>query len=398
MVEYLLDNPFFQIIAIVLSIVLVALIASLVTFNFRKSLSFLISVDTFAGSSEELDRKGFSTGLTLTIMGMLIFGALISVLNNAFMKQLDESRLTKIHRKIDGAFEMSSYHNRARIFLRKHDMTSHSRGYTIEDLEFELEMSREDIIASINLLQGFRVRQVFGTTPYIAVEKLNSNKSFGTLEDKQKPITLIATSPLSVRYLGHFSYVLAENIPANYLSNDFFDGGHLDNTRRRSFTVHEDNLQLASPEHSAHQDFFHSLSTLNEQTALFVYNGYSESDGSRIDISCATIKAVSKAEDVCSDIPNFSTHFARFKETAKAVGVSVALDLDKMKDIHLSLNVHRNFQKPVLNIYPSVDYYGIISEPKYYRRMKVVLDFVRAVSNELQNETQPAPNSTIKPQ
>ena len=97
MVEYLLDNPFFQIIAIVLSIVLVALIASLVTFNFRKSLSFLISVDTFAGSSEELDRKGFSTGLTLTIMGMLIFGALISVLNNAFVKELDESRLTKIH-------------------------------------------------------------------------------------------------------------------------------------------------------------------------------------------------------------------------------------------------------------------------------------------------------------
>ena len=142
------------------------------------------------------------------------------------MNELDESRLAKIHRKIDGAFEMPSYSMNARRFMTKHKMTSHARGYTIEDLEFELEMSRDDIIASINLFQGFRVRQVFEPTTYIAVEKLNSNKPFGTLEDRQLPITLLTTLPLSARYLGHFSYVLAENMPANYLSNDFFDGGH----------------------------------------------------------------------------------------------------------------------------------------------------------------------------
>ena len=60
MVEFLLDKPIFQLFAIILIIVLVAFVASLVTFNFRKSLSFLISVDTFAGSSEELDRRGFT--------------------------------------------------------------------------------------------------------------------------------------------------------------------------------------------------------------------------------------------------------------------------------------------------------------------------------------------------
>lgn len=386
MIEMLLQSPAVQIALLVCGIVVIALLASFVTFNFRKSLSFLISADTFAGSTEELDRKGFSTGLILTITGMLIFGGLISVLNNAFVKQLEESRLTKVHAKLNGAFSLPSYSGNALRFLERHGLRSYSRGYTIEDLEYELEVSRADIVDSIALLQGFRIRQVFSPKLYIAVEKLMSNRSFGTLTDRSSAATMLATGPLDCRYVGQFSYVLADNADANYLSNDFFNRGHLDESRRRSFTIHEANQTFESPDHSDHQAFFDALSALDAQTGLYVYAGCNHKEEIDLEISCAGSRQPETTAGVCEGIPNFQEHFSRLEAAATDLDFKVVLDLDEMNEEHIAVNTHRRFGKPVLNLYPSIHYLGMESELRYYQLMKAVLDFVGAVDDEVNGE------------
>lgn len=385
MLQYLLENPILQIAILFGGIVLIALLASFVTGNFRKSLSFLIDAGTFAGATEELDRRGFNAGLLLTIMGMLIFGGLISVLNNAFVQQLEESRLTRIHSRIDGAFDFPSYSGNARRFLDQHDIRTHARGYTIEDLEYELEISRADIVDSIALLQGFRVRQVFSPKTYIAVEKLNSNREFGTLVDRRSAATLLSTGSTDCRFLGHFSYVLSDNLDANYVSNDFFMGGHLDVARRRSFTNHAANRTFESPDHGPHQEFFDALNDMDEHTTLYVYSGCNQSLDpaiSSILVSCAASRAPQTPSETCAGIPNFQQHFSRFQKTAAALGFSVGLDSDAMREEHISINTHRRFGKPVINLYPSIGYMGMEEELSYYQLMKATLDFIKVVEEE----------------
>ena len=123
-----------------------AYLSSRRSFSFRRSLNFLIDPGTFTGESENMNKENFGISLLLTFIGLLTLGGIISVLNNALSDYLHRIKLQQIEDRLDGAFEMPSYSYKARKYLKTHKLQSSSRGYTMEDLEFELSIYRKDIL------------------------------------------------------------------------------------------------------------------------------------------------------------------------------------------------------------------------------------------------------------
>ncbi|MEC7988090.1 MAG: hypothetical protein VX278_23185 [Myxococcota bacterium] len=381
--EAMLDSVLLQLIFLVFITCLCAYLASRRSFTFRKSLNFLIDPGTFAGESETMDKKQFGVGILLTLIGLLTLGGIISVLNNALSDYLYRAKLQRIEERLDGAFEIPSYSYKARQYIKKHDLISSSRGYTMEDLEFELEIYRKDILDSINMLHGFRVRQEF-KHKYIAVEQLYSNRSYGTLLQRNNPITVVCTLPLSARYIGHFSHILAQNTDANYISNDFFDGGHLDTERRMSFTIHTANQTLSNSQNPAHNEFLQDLNALNQRTKQFVYIGYTRNESHALEVFCADNGAKSDAENHCSRIDRFTEHLDALEKRLRSHGHPPLLrEADSIDNpIHIANAIHMRFNKPTVLILVPLDVLLQESELDYYIFLKEVRDFVRDITHD----------------
>ena len=233
-------------------------------------LSFRLLVDP--GSNKDVSRKFFLFGALQTIIGIVIVGALISVLTNKLITIIEDDRLKGFHTTIKESFETNRL-IRVRKLLSNNNLESRGRLFNIEDAEVRLEIGREDIMKCIRRFGELRLRKMINTNE-VVIEDFQSNTSYGTFINRNSNLTIISTQNYGDACIGHFNYTIASNLNANYISNEFFSSGSPLKSRQINFAANDIYLEMMASDSESPLDLFvNDLESLKSQTNLFIYIG-----------------------------------------------------------------------------------------------------------------------------
>jgi len=233
-------------------------------------LSFRLLVDP--GSNKDVNRKFFLFGALQTIIGIVIVGALISVLTNKLITIIEDDRLKGFHTTIKESFETNRL-IRVRKLLSNNNLESRGRLFNIEDAEVRLEIGREDIMKCIRRFGELRLRKMINTNE-VVIEDFQPNTSYGTFINRNSNLTIISTQNYGDACIGHFNYTIASNLNANYISNEFFSSGSPLKSRQINFAANDIYLEMMASDSESPLDLFvNDLESLKSQTNLFIYIG-----------------------------------------------------------------------------------------------------------------------------
>ena len=233
-------------------------------------LSFRLLVDP--GSNKDVSRKFFLFGALQTIIGIVIVGALISVLTNKLITIIEDDRLKVFHTTIKESFETNRL-IRVRKLLSNNNLESRGRLFNIEDAEVRLEIGREDIMKCIRRFGELRLRKMINTNE-VVIEDFQPNTSYGTFINRNSNLTIISTQNYGDACIGHFNYTIASNLSANYISNEFFSSGSPLKSRQINFAANDIYLEMMASDSESPLDLFvNDLESLKSQTNLFIYIG-----------------------------------------------------------------------------------------------------------------------------
>jgi hypothetical protein len=377
MIEYMVEHPYLYLLFLTIILVFISTITSRLVFS-RKNLSVLIEASSLVRTSERFEIKNIFLALLL-LFGTLTLTSIIVVLDHTFGDIREEIRLQKIHRMIEESFEVSSNQQPAIAYVKKHELQSFSRYHKLEDIELKVQIPRQDIINSIRLFGGFRIRQALSDN-LVMVEKTFSNTDYGTYLNHKKTISVVSTQNSNNPILGHFSYTLSEHIPSNYISNDFYGSEHLQKKYRFDFEENDAYLQMKGVSSKPIGGFIQDLHEINETSELFVYiSRSSENTYHDIHIMCGLLQEQSH-ETVCPDIQQFDAYFQQLKKKMNQVGFSITTkEIQFENTSHITNALSQNMQKPVLIILLSNKILLGKSDARYFQVMKELRDFLVAL-------------------
>ena len=154
---YILDSFWFQLLSLAVVIVAATFLGGRFAFSYRQSFNMLIDPGAFA--EEGQSRQEFGMGLLLTLLGMMVFGGLISVLTNQLTGISDSVHLQRQHELLGEAFETHPELYTRRL-LESTELTARSRWHDVDMLELQLGIPRAEMTRAVSAHGEFRFRKL----------------------------------------------------------------------------------------------------------------------------------------------------------------------------------------------------------------------------------------------
>ena len=372
-----------QLLILVFFVIIFTLIGSLIVKSFR--LSFLLLIDP--GSNQgRLKEKNFLYGTIQTILGILIIGALVSILTNKLLSIIVDQKLEKLHTTIKESFETNSLIS-VRTYLEKNNLESNRRSFNLEDAEIKLEMGREDIYKCIRRFGGLRLRKMPNTNE-IVIEEFDQNTIYGSFINRNSPITIIAVGNYWAATIGHYSSTIAHNLNANYISNELYSTGsplkdkHINLAKNDKYLDIRNSLKNDDPLNN----FINDLHQLKNQTKLFVYIGTSNAKWNNdIHLMFRGIKGDStflSNNPTFTDLKKLENVYEEYKIQFANLGFNLGThqEFAGEKSNELSNAIYDNWQKQTIRMHISTKILWLEDELLYYKSMNELIKLI----NELE--------------
>ena len=232
----LLDSFWFQLFSLAMVIIAATLVGGRLAFSYRESFNMLIDPGAFA--EEGQSRKELGIGLFLTVVGMVVFGGLISVLTNQLTEIQRSVVVQQQHDLLEEAFETHEAIHTRRL-LESAGLEARTRWHDADALEIQLGIPRADLTEAVAKHGDFRFRKL-SESGLIILEEAFSNRPYGARFKRNGRFLLVSTQSGTEGALGHFSRTLADNLDASYLSNERYSLSH---------PLRERHVNFASGEH-----------------------------------------------------------------------------------------------------------------------------------------------------
>jgi len=387
-VVILLESFWFQLVVLALLIGFATFIGGRVAFSYRQSFNMLIDPGAFGDAGQT--RRELTMGLVLTLLGMLVFGGLISILSNQLNAVEEYLRLQQVHGLLTESFETHPDLYTRRL-LREQKLSARSRWYDADILELELGMPRQDITMAVAAHGGFRLRKLppigdQSPTSTIIVEETFENRSYGTRLQRDGHLLFVATQSATDAGIGHFTRTLAESLGGSVLSNERYTLSHPLRARHVRFSTHKAWLDPSAPLPNALKDFRADTLAIASDVDMMVYvstsNGRGD-DKNDVHLMCGRNDAELEADlsSGCPSIPGFdhlvSDLSARLAPEGFHVGTTEELHMDRRE--HMTNFVRRETGLPVLTIFISIEILWGDDELPYYKTLAALRDALAAL-------------------
>ena len=378
----LLESFWFQLVTLAVVLGIATFVGGRIAFSYRQSFNMLIDPGAFGDAGHS--RRELTMGLGLTLLGMLVFGGLISILSNQLNAIEENLRLQKVHGLLTDAFETHPDLYTRRL-LDAQALSARSRWYDVEILEFELGMPRSDITKAAAEHGGFRLRKL-PRTDTIILEETFENRSYGTRVQRDGRLLFVATQSATDPGIGHFARTLAESLDASVLSNERYTLSHPLRSRHVRFSTHDAWLDQSVELPPALRDFRSDALALASDVDMMVYVSTSNGRGGDNDVHlmCGRNDAELAADlsTGCPSIPGFdrlvSDLGARLAPEGFHVGTTEELHMDKRA--HMTNFIRRETGLPVLTVFVSIEILWGTDELPYYKTLSAIRDSISALS------------------
>ena len=376
----MLDNFWFQLGFLALVIAVATLTGGRLAFSYRESFNMLIDPGAFA--EEGQSRAEFGMGLLLTLLGMLVFGGVISVLTNQLLRFQEDMKLRQVHATLGEAFETQAALYTRRV-LEEHALSARARWFDVDVLELELGIPQADMTSASSAFNGFRLRKL--EHGQIVVEETVQNRSYGTRVERDGGTLWVSTQSATDPALGHFVRTLAANTEGSVVSNERYSLSHPLGDRHVRFSSGEAWRDLSPQEPEALRDFGDDLRALSADAELVIYVSSSNTRWTQdVHLMCGRNDAelAEGSSEDCANVPGFDflvqTVTERLAPYDLRVGTTEELHLDSPD--HLVNALRRVQGAPVLVVFVSTDILWSDDEVLYYRTLAALRDAVEALS------------------
>jgi type II secretory pathway pseudopilin PulG len=356
-------------IVFIISIIIVVLFAKFFN-STQMSMKLFLDPSSLADINKPIY---FVVSIIEVIVGIIIFGFIVSILTNSIFEIAERNRLREIHNVLKEAFETHSL-IRVRKLLKENNVKTRRRNLNLQEAEVLLEISKDDIVKAIREYGNMRLR-TFKTNYQVFIEDFFANKRYGCFLDRNSDISIISTQNYSDANTGHFSSTLASILNTNYISNEFYSSGSLLKNKKINFASNKVYKSMNSDEKSVIGNFIADLKILSNKSKIFIYLGTfgttkdrkedillmfgGKKGDSFYDVENPTYDNLEKLENM------FISLKSKFEEMDLLVGTH---DLfSNTNKNHLSQAIHNNFHKNTISLYISTGILWMEDEEKYYK-------------------------------
>lgn len=386
-VVILLESFWFQLVVLAVLIGIATFIGGRFAFSYRQSFNMLIDPGAFGEAGQT--RRELTVGLVLTLMGMLVFGGLISILSNQLNAVEEYLRLQQVHELLTESFETHPDLYTRRL-LEEEQLSARSRWYDADILELELGMPRRDITMAVAAHGGFRLRKLppirsQAPTGTIILEETVENQSYGTRIQREGRLLFVATQSATDAGIGHFTRTLAQSFDSSILSNERYTLSHPLRDRHVRFSTHEAWLDPTAVVPEALEDFRADTLDMASDVDMMVYVSTSNGRGGENDVHlmCGRNDAELQADlsTGCPSIPGFDALVSdlrtRLAPDGLHVGTTEELRMDRRD--HVTNFVRRQTGLPVLTVFVSIEILWGDDELPYYKTLAAIRDALAAM-------------------
>jgi F0F1-type ATP synthase delta subunit len=261
-------------------------------------------------------------------------------------------------------------------------MKSELRRLNIIDTEVRLELPRDEVIDAIRMYGGLRLRKNKNNDT-IELEHFNENKSYGYCENNKSPITIISTQNYSDPGIGHFSYTVAKNLNANYISNEHFSSGASLKRKQINFSTNEyyTDHTIDSPQELV--DFYNDVTSLMSASKIVINFGTASAERTNhIHILFGGEKSqegfniANRTFDCLDCIKEFYSDLSAQLNTIGELKVATHDELGNSNNDHLSLAIRKEFNTNIITLNISLNIIHSDSDKVYFQTMKAVIDAI----------------------
>ena len=323
-------------------------------------------------------------GMIEIFIGIILSSALISAITAAVMQWTEKARLHEVHHIIKDAFEGHSL-IRVRKLLKENNLISKRKELLFPEAEIRLELPKEDIIQAIKMFEGFRLRML-KKDKSIVIENFLQNTQYGGYENNNSKISIVATQNYSEAGVGHFAYTLAQNLNANYISNEFFSSGALLKEKQINFSASEKYLDFSK---SDKEVFNQWLGDIEEITTISDTVFYIGTSSDKWDNDIHLLFGGKKGQNgfdvenpIYNDVEKLEKFYNGLKVDLNELGFNVGThqNFGNTNKKHLSQALHNNFNVNVVVLYISTKILWLEEDELYY---KTIINIVNNIKKYL---------------
>lgn len=297
-------------------------------------------------------------GMIEVIVGVIFSGALISTITSGFFNWAENSRISKLHSIILEAFETIPS-IKTRKILDELKLKSKLRNFNIDEAEVRLEIPKSDIVQAIQTFGNLRLRFLKDTKETV-IEQFTANKNYGCFENRNSPITILSTQNYSDAGIGHFAATLADNLAANYISNEFFSSGAPLKKKQINFSTNDAYIDLEkSCETEVLTTFISDSKHVIKNSQFTIYFGTSNGDRVHdVHILFGGLLGQNNfeiQEPTYTNLRHLEEVFLQFKSemATKSIKVATHEEFGNVKSQHLSQALRKQLKTEILTIYIS---------------------------------------------
>lgn len=207
------------------------------------------------------------------IVGVIVMGAIISLITQIVFDVAQVQRLSEIHRTLK-----SSFHVHKLIATRKLVSSwtprPEARSLSLPLIDEELGITKEQITQAIEQFGGLRVRYMAHQQTFV-VESMHANRSYGTyyMANPNALFCVISTQSHADAGVGHFARTLADVLRANYISNEYYSSGSMVPERQVNYASHERYAKMSAHHDDEHGQFMHDCMEQATDGRIIIYVG-----------------------------------------------------------------------------------------------------------------------------
>jgi hypothetical protein len=350
-------------------------IASL-SLGLEKTLTIFLDPGNF-----DLELNNTVLGFVILALGIILSGTIISLINNGLEKTVRAHTLEKTHNLLIEAFQTIPT-ILTRNLVRDLNIQSELRRLNIIDTEVRLELPRDEVIDAIRMYGKLRLRKNKNDDS-IVLEHFNENRSYGYYENNNSPLTIISTQNYSDPGIGHFSYTIAKNLGANYISNEYFSSGSLLKRKQINFSTNEyyTNHNMNAPEELV--QFYTDVSALMSTSKVVInFATASAERANHIHVMFGGEKGKQGFEienrtiDSLDSIKDFYNDLSDQMKTIGELNVVTHDELGNSNKNHLSWAIRKEFNIDVITLSMSLNILHSDSDVLYFKSIKALCEAI----------------------